>query len=111
MRTLGGMSPRRNKAQGRRQPSADDGPRAYGLENTEDWQGEEWVVRRITGGGATKHYRCPGCDQEIPPGVPHVVAWPRLGAVDDRRHWHAACWSARDRRKARVQRSRNAPRY
>ena len=41
-------------------------------------------------------YRCPGCDQLIPPGVPHVVAWPEDGdAVDERRHWHRACWAAR----------------
>ncbi|MDT0341397.1 ATP/GTP-binding protein [Streptomyces sp. DSM 44938] len=82
-----------------------------GLERTEAWQGEDWVVRRITGTAAAKHYRCPGCDQEIPPGVPHVVTWPSLGAVDDRRHWHGPCWNARDRRGARTLRSRNAPRY
>ena len=35
------------------------------------------------------------------PGVAHVVAWPRLAligstsAVEDRRHWHAACWARR----------------
>ncbi|MGP3986520.1 ATP/GTP-binding protein [Streptomyces sp. 3N207] len=83
----------------------------YGLERTEDWRGEEWAVRQISGGAAVKHYRCPGCDQEIPPGVPHVVAWPVQGDVADRRHWHRACWNARDRRSARLQRSRNAPRY
>jgi len=83
----------------------------YGLERTETWQGEEWVVRLVGGGGSGKHYRCPGCDQEIPPGVPHVVAWQQYMGVDDRRHWHKACWNARDRRSAKLQRSRNAPRY
>ena len=34
----------------------------------------EWTVRRISGSGSTKPYRCPGCDQEIPPATPHVVA-------------------------------------
>lgn len=102
------MSPRRNRPHGGRQPNA---PFSDGLERTDQWQGQEWVVRRITGAAAAKHYRCPGCDQEIPPGVPHLVTWPSLGAVDDRRHWHATCWNARDRRAARPLRSRNAPRY
>ncbi|MGK5630708.1 ATP/GTP-binding protein [Streptomyces sp. URMC 123] len=110
------MSPRRNRPpRGVRSAAPDErgfgeGER-YGLERTESWRGEPWVVRQIGGGAATKHYRCPGCDQEIPPGVPHVVAWPQEGAVDDRRHWHRACWNARDRRTTTVRRSRNAPRY
>jgi hypothetical protein len=31
--------------------------------------------------------------------LPHVVVWPaeEWGSVDDRRHWHTACWSARTR--------------
>lgn len=82
-----------------------------GLERTETWQGEEWVVRPIAGSPAGKYYRCPGCDQEIPPGAGHLVAWSEYGGVDDRRHWHSACWNAKDRRSARLQRSRNAPRY
>ncbi|MFD1830164.1 MULTISPECIES: ATP/GTP-binding protein [Streptomyces] len=108
------MSPRRNRPRGGGRPTRRDGGPAearHGLEHTEDWRGEEWVVRQITGQAAAKHYRCPGCDQEIPPGTPHVVAWPRDGRVEDRRHWHRACWNARDRRSARLQRSRNAPRY
>lgn len=110
------MSPRRNRPRGSAKPVPPDGPGAgpvdrYGVERTESWGGEEWVVRRIGGGAAAKRYRCPGCDQEILPGVPHVVAWARDGRVDDRRHWHGPCWSARDRRGARLQRVRNAPRY
>jgi hypothetical protein len=106
------VSPRRNHQRGR--PKRDRPPEdreRYGLENTESWRGEDWVVRGIGGTAAAKHYRCPGCDQEIPPGVPHVVVWPQHGAVDDRRHWHRACWNARDRRGTRPQRSRHAPRY
>ncbi|MDT0264673.1 ATP/GTP-binding protein [Streptomyces sp. DSM 44915] len=106
------MSPRRNRPRGRQQPSTGgEGPREYGVERTDEWRGEEWVVRGVTGAAAAKHYRCPGCDQEIPPGVPHVVSWPSMGAVEDRRHWHRACWNARDRRGARPLRTRNAPRY
>ncbi|MGY1438057.1 ATP/GTP-binding protein [Streptomyces reniochalinae] len=120
------MSPRRNRSRSgaakpakaartgagaRRDEDGREGRERFGLERTEDWRGEEWAVRRISGGAALKRYRCPGCDQEITPGVPHVVAWPLLGDVSDRRHWHGACWNARDRRSARLQRSRNAPRY
>jgi hypothetical protein len=65
--------------------------------------GSQWSVRSV--GGSDKAYRCPGCDQMIEPGIPHVVAWPAdhlLGAdaaVADRRHWHKACWQARDNRR------------
>ncbi|WP_328916210.1 MULTISPECIES: ATP/GTP-binding protein [unclassified Streptomyces] len=109
------MSPRRNRPHGGRRPAdrmeEDDGGTGFGGGNTEEWQGEEWVMRPIAGSASAKHYRCPGCDQEIPPGVAHVVAWRAYGGVDDRRHWHRACWNAKDRRTSKVQRSRNAPRY
>ncbi len=67
-----------------------------------------FVVRRVAGGDRT--YRCPGCDHEMAPGQPHVVAWPD-GRADDRRHWHTACWQARGQRGVKVHRSKNAPRY
>lgn len=68
-----------------------------------------WFVRSITAAAAVKLYRCPGCDHEISPGVPHVVVWPAddreqawgAGRVEDRRHWHTPCWNARARRRAR----------
>ncbi|WP_461029429.1 ATP/GTP-binding protein, partial [Streptomyces sparsus] len=103
------MSPRRNRPRGappdHRRAADDDGGERYGLERTDSWRGEDWEIRQITGGAAAKHYRCPGCDQQIPPGVPHLVAWQQDGGADDRRHWHRACWNARDRRAARMQRS------
>jgi hypothetical protein len=70
------------------------------------------LVRAVSG-ETGKVYRCPGCDQEIPPGVPHVVAWPadERGDLSDRRHWHSGCWRARGRRMPVIQRSRGAPRY
>jgi hypothetical protein len=81
-------------------------------------------VRSISGTAATKAYRCPGCDQEIPAGTPHVVAWPAGdgaersstlaadepegtgshaaerswdagGGSPERRHWHTRCWQRR----------------
>ncbi|MCB5177845.1 ATP/GTP-binding protein [Streptomyces antimicrobicus] len=108
------MSPRHNRPKGGDHPAdrSGGGPDRYGLERTEEYLGEDWTVRHVSGASAAgKRYRCPGCDQEIPPATPHVVAWPQYGGVDDRRHWHKACWNAKDRRTTRVQRSRNAPRH
>lgn len=48
-------------------------------------------VRAVQPYQATKSYRCPGCDHDIPPGTGHVVVVPR-GSPDDRRHWHRGCW-------------------
>ncbi|MEU8587903.1 ATP/GTP-binding protein [Streptomyces sp. NPDC048664] len=111
------MSPRRNRVKGagssgRAAGDDEDRSRYGGWQFTEEWQGEQWSVRHVAGAAAQgKTYRCPGCDQVIASGVPHVVAWPEHGGVDDRRHWHKACWNAKDRRTTRVQRSRNAPRF
>jgi hypothetical protein len=68
-----------------------------------------WLVRQLgdtrTGANAAKTYRCPGCRQEIPGGTAHLVVWPAeqpidaFGGVQDRRHWHTACWAARARRR------------
>jgi len=83
-----------------------------GAQRTETWRGEQFVVRTVPGASAAKAYRCPGCDQEIRPGVAHVVAWPAHDAeAGDRRHWHTGCWSGRERRYPGVQRGRSAPRY
>jgi hypothetical protein len=80
---------------------------APSAERREQWRGEDHVVRSVAGDGSAKVYRCPGCDQEIRAGLPHVVAWP----ADDfdagaRRHWHTACWAARDRREPGIRRRR-----
>lgn len=67
----------------------------------QQWTDGDWLVRAIPGGSSTKPYRCPGCAQEIRAGVAHLVVWPADGRGDetDRRHWHTACWRARDRRR------------
>ncbi len=73
----------------------------------EEYGGQEYVVRAVTGSAATKSYRCPGCQQLVRPATPHVVAWPVVPSIfasdglDERRHWHSACWKARDRRRSR----------
>jgi hypothetical protein len=63
----------------------------------------DWYVRALTGSSATKTYRCPGCDHEIRPATPHIVAWPADDprGADDRRHWHTPCWAARNKRGPR----------
>ncbi|WP_082684045.1 MULTISPECIES: hypothetical protein [unclassified Mycobacterium] len=60
--------------------------------------GYEYEVRPIAAARAVKTYRCPGCDHEIRPGTAHLVVFPAdMGerSVDDRRHWHTACWTHR----------------
>jgi hypothetical protein len=78
-------------------PAPVDPGRATGHPRVEEHPDGDWVVREVTGSGSAKTYRCPGCDHEIRPATPHVVAWPE-DALDDRRHWHTACWRARGRR-------------
>ena len=104
------MSPRSRKPSKWQRPVSDR-PLLGGSQAREARADGEWNVRRVSGSASGKSYRCPGCDQLIPDGVPHVVAWPAHSGVDDRRHWHTSCWNAKDRRTTRVQRSRNAPRF
>ncbi|MEO3741910.1 hypothetical protein [Plantactinospora sp. B5E13] len=107
------MSPRRNRPRPEEAPPLDRERLERGVGSVQTWQDGEWQVRAIPASAAAKTYRCPGCVQEIRPGVAHVVAWPADGRGDlgDRRHWHTGCWRARDRRAPGVERSRSAPRY
>ncbi|GHJ49989.1 ATP/GTP-binding protein [Catellatospora sp. TT07R-123] len=107
------MSPRRNNPKDRADRDLDEGMSRRGIEHVRDDPDGEWTVRHLSGDTSDKAYRCPGCDQEIPRGVAHVVAWPSDGWGDpgDRRHWHTTCWRGRHQRKPNIQRSRNAPRY
>ncbi|MBM6545810.1 hypothetical protein JNO54_06610 [Janibacter sp. YIM B02568] len=68
-----------------------------GGEQRVTWRGRTWVTRALSGASSTRTYTCPGCHHPLPPGTAHVVVWPDdgLGSVDDRRHWHTACWRAR----------------
>ena len=100
------MSPRRAR---RREDDARP-LRADSLPLTESAPDGDWIVRPVSASAAAKSYRCPGCDQEIRPAMPHVVAW-RVGEEDDRRHWHRACWDARWRRGVKVHRAKNAPKH
>lgn len=100
--------PRRSRRSGSRPAGREPFRRPDPVEEAGDG---DWVVRGVTGSATGKTYRCPGCDHEIRPGTPHVVAWPAYvrnsdlepwdtdSAADRRRHWHTACWRARGRRR------------
>ena len=82
-----------------------DVDRARGGRRVESGADGDWTVVTVSGAAVTKTYRCPGCRQDITPGTGHVVAWANdslLGAgtaLEDRRHWHTACWQSRSRRR------------
>ncbi len=103
------MSPRRNhpKAKGPKEPDRDI---SHSFETVEEHFEGIYTVRKVTGSSSTKPYRCPGCDQLIPTATPHIVAWVD-DDLDNRRHWHSACWQKKDQRKPKTLRSRNAPKY
>lgn len=63
--------------------------------------GVQYQVRPIPRG--EKNYVCPWCNQAIPVGTAHVVAWATEhlfgadAAIAERRHWHTGCWAAAER--------------
>lgn len=71
------------------------GPRVIGPALPGALVGHE--VRAVPAHRAAKMYRCPECSATIGAGTGHVVAWPE-GRVDERRHWHHACWRLVTRR-------------
>jgi hypothetical protein len=97
------MSPRRKPSKHTRGVS--DRPLYGGHQRAESKSDGDWLVRSVSGSSSAKAYRCPGCDQLIPPATPHVVVWPDnpsllsalAGGVslDERRHWHTGCWQRR----------------
>jgi hypothetical protein len=98
------VSPRRHHRADDEPPPLDETRLRRGVQHVDSTPDGDWLVRRIPGDASAKTYRCPGCDQEIPPGIAHVVAWPadERGDLTDRRHWHAACWRARATRAPRI---------
>ncbi|WP_369053782.1 hypothetical protein [Kineococcus terrestris] len=93
--------PRANRRRSDPPPRA---PLGRGVDRTVAGPDGEWVVRELRGSGSGKTYRCPGCAQELPASTPHVLVWPArgtfspAGGLDERRHWHRACFQARHRR-------------
>lgn len=76
-------------------------PLSGAFASAEDKRDGRWVVQHLPGGRSGKEYVCPGCHRVVAAGAGHVVTWPaepRVGTtspVDDRRHWHTACWERR----------------
>ncbi|MGI9005774.1 MAG: ATP/GTP-binding protein [Streptosporangiaceae bacterium] len=105
-RRLPGDVPRRPRRGGRtpggQKAAGGDGDGAeprLGPPQVQEWPDGDWVVRQVPGPAAVKTYRCPGCDQEIRPGTPHLVVWPeQTPGLAERRHWHNACWQRRPKR-------------
>lgn len=89
----------------RREPQSEPAEiRVAGMRRVEDHPDGQWAVQKLTGASATKAYQCPGCNQQIPSGVAHIVAWPFYGrdieeCIDERRHWHNICWQKRLNRR------------
>ena len=94
--------PRSNRPRGKRPRVDDDGfdlsNLSAGWRRTEVRRGASWNVQPVAGAKAVKVYRCPGCLNEIDPGVAHYVVWRADGVLGDehdlseRRHWHTHCW-------------------
>jgi hypothetical protein len=62
-----------------------------------EWAHADGYTVRAVAGERDKTYRCPGCQQEIPPGTPHLVVVTHED-VQGRRHWHTPCWQRELRR-------------
>lgn len=91
------------KRRGGRVPPRRSGPpvdRAPVLDEVE-FQGQVLAARQVRGNDSGRSYLCPGCLQNVSAATPHTVAWPTssMSGVENRRHWHTACWQARDRRR------------
>lgn len=62
--------------------------------------GQLWSVRQVRANDSGRSFVCPGCQQQVSASTPHTVVWPAesMLEVENRRHWHTVCWSARERR-------------
>jgi hypothetical protein len=103
-RRLSAGAPGRRRRTGPRKSAqsqaAGESPSArLGPPQLQEWPDGDWIVRQVPSAAASKTYRCPGCDQELPPGTAHVVVWPaEAPGPQERRHWHNSCWQRRPRR-------------
>jgi len=61
------------------------------------WASAEGYSVRSVSGEKSKAYICPGCQQTIRPGTPHLVVMPE-DDMEGRRHWHTHCWQRELRR-------------
>ena len=61
---------------GRGDDTSAGAPRPLGGRQTQHTPDGDFLVTAVTGAAARKAYRCPGCQQQIPVGTPHLVVWP-----------------------------------
>jgi hypothetical protein len=87
--------PRRHRAARERSVSA--GPPERPVGTAPEWASVDRFTVRAVAGERAKAYRCPGCQQLIAPGTPHLVVVSD-GDVEGRRHWHTPCWRREVRR-------------
>lgn len=90
---------RRKRPYGDPHPELEVDNLTRGFERTETGRDGSWKVRRVS--SQEKNYTCPGCHQQIPSGVAHVVAYREdhiygsAAGLAERRHWHTHCWRSR----------------
>src|SRR4051794_20771765 len=71
--------PRRDGRRDQRRPAGGE-PRNLesalsGMQRIESHPDGDWIVRAVAPASASKAYRCPGCQQEVPAHTGHVVVW------------------------------------
>ena len=88
--------PRRHRAAREREASPAPPERPKGV--APEWASTEGFKVLAVSGEKGKTYRCPGCQQEIRPGTPHLVVM-EYEDPDFRRHWHTPCWRTELRRR------------
>ena len=70
--------------------------RSLAADRVEMRDAAEWHVRALA--GSPREYTCPACHRPVRPGTGHLLVWPVVKpllsaeAIDERRHWHTACW-------------------
>ena len=88
--------PRRHRSAREREGPAGPPERPRGVAPV--WASIEGVKVMASTGEKGKSYRCPGCQQEIRPGLTHLVVMERE-ELEGRRHWHTPCWQRELRRR------------
>ena len=87
--------PRKHRAA--RERSLPEGPPERPTNVAPEWASADGFTVRAVSGEKGKAYRCPGCQQLILPGAPHLVVVTG-GDIGGRRHWHTPCWRRELRR-------------
>jgi hypothetical protein len=88
--------PRRHRAA--RDRGLPEGPPERPSNVAPEWASAEGATVRAVSGEKGKAYRCPGCQQMIHSGTPHLVVVADSD-IEGRRHWHTACWGRELRRR------------